>query len=253
MSNLPPSYPAGNQPTPPMPPQQPYASAPGTRSKGIAWTALALAIAGVLAAAVALIPLLWLSFALALLAFLLLLAAFVFALVGLIGKRHGGNVLSIVALVLSIGGAAVAAVALFLSLLLIGFAESGDAAPAPTVEVSAAPSPAPTEEQATPEPTEEATDPAPDAAAEAAFLADVRPKVNDIMAQTDPPITADIVQSVFPDEQLLLMGQTLLVAGDAGFDAIVDATVAQTGDVVPADTLRQLYQTVYDSAKIHLR
>ncbi len=123
--------------------------------------------------------------------------------------------------------------------------DPGGAAPTPTA-TSASATPTPT---TTPTPT---ATPTPDAAAEAAFLADVRPKINDIMAQTDPPITPDIVATALPDEQLLMIGKNLLVTGDAGIDAIVDATVTQIGDVVPVDILRQLFSAVLESASTHL-
>lgn len=243
--------PSDNQPT------EAYAAGYGqpapaeSRSKRIAWTALALAIAGVVAAGVALVPMLWMSFGLALLAGLLLLSAFIVALIGLVVRRNGGKGISVAALLLSILGSVVAGVALFLALLLIGF-DATDNSIEPSPEVSAAPSPSATDD-ATPLPSETPTATAPDAAAEAAFLAEVRPKVNDIMAQTDPPITPEIVATVLPDAQLLLIGQGLLSTGEDGIDTIVDQTVVQIGDVVPADTLRQLYETVLASAQTHLQ
>ncbi|WP_299090632.1 hypothetical protein [uncultured Microbacterium sp.] len=240
--------------TPPITPPEYGATptAPDARTKGIAWTALALAIAGIIAALVGLIPILWVGFGFALLACLLLLAAFVFSLIGLIGKRNGGKGISVTALILSIVGGVIASFALVISLVLFGPAASGNSS-APAPEASAAPSAEPSDDSAVVSPTDEATPAAPDADATAAFLADVRPKVNDLMASVDPTITPEIVESVFPDDQLVLMGQTLLIAGEGGIDAIVDATVAQSGDVVPADILRQLYQSVLESAQNHLQ
>lgn len=240
--------------TPPITPPEYGATptAPDARTKGIAWTALALAIAGIIAALVGLIPILWVGFGFALLAGLLLLAAFVFSLIGLIGKRNGGKGISVTALILSIVGGVIASFALVISLVLFGLAASGNSS-APAPEVSAAPSAEPSDDSAVVSPTDEAIPAAPDADATAAFLADVRPKVNDLMASVDPTFTPEIVESVFPDDQLVLMGQTLLIAGEGGIDAIVDATVAQSGDVVPVDILRQLYQSVLESAQNHLQ
>lgn len=242
---------AYGQPAAP-PAYAPAPTGPDTRSKRVAWTALALAIAGTVAALAGFVPILWVGFALALLAGLLLLAAFVFSLVGLIGKKNGGKGISITALVLSVVGGIVGSFALFFSLVLIGLAASGSSA-TPAPGVSSTPSAAATDDGAIVQPSEAPTAATPDAAGEAAFLADVRPKVNEIMASVDPSITPEFVQSVFPDDQLVLMGQKLLVAGDSGIDAIVDATIAQSGDVVPADTLRQLYRSVLDSAKTYLQ
>lgn len=254
--NTPPeNIPADDQATAAYPPPA-YASgptAPDTRTKHIAWTALALAIAGVVAALVGFVPILWVGFGFALLAALLLLAAFVFSLIGLIGKRNGGKGISVTALILSVVGSVIGSFALIFSLVVFGLAASGTSSSESAPEVSAAPSAAPSDDGAIVQPSDEATPAAPDADAEAAFLADVRPKVNELMASVDATITPDIVQSVFPDDQLVLMGQTLLIAGEGGIDAIVDATVAQSGDVVPADVLRQLYESVLESAQTYLQ
>ena len=90
-------------------PQAPYGQAPGyapapagpdTRSKGIAWTALSLAIVGIVLSLIGLIPVAWVGLIAVIIGGLVLLAAFVFAIVGLAGKRNGGKPLSITALVL---------------------------------------------------------------------------------------------------------------------------------------------------------
>lgn len=247
MSNTPPE-------NPPVPPQN-YGTAPtgpDTRPKHIAWTALALGIAGVVAALVGLLPIVWVGLAFAILAGILLLAAFIFSLIGLIGKRNGGKALSVTALVLSIIGSAIAGVALVISLVLVGVAVSGTSAePAPAV--SEMPSAAPTDDGAIVQPSDEATAPAADPAAEAAFLADVRPKINEIMATVDATITPEVVAQIFPDAQLVIVGETLLTVGDSGIDAIVQATLEQSGEAIPAETLRQLYQTILDSAKVTLQ
>lgn len=63
---------AYGQPAAP-PAYAPAPTGPDTRSKRVAWTALALAIAGTVAALAGFVPILWVGFALALLAGLLLL------------------------------------------------------------------------------------------------------------------------------------------------------------------------------------
>ncbi|MEI5604265.1 hypothetical protein, partial [Streptomyces brasiliscabiei] len=56
---------------------------------------------------------------------------------------------------------------------------------------------------------------------EEAFIAQVRPSMNEIMAEIDPTLTPDVIEESLPDETLVAIGQTLLATGDEGIDAYV--------------------------------
>lgn len=233
---------------------QPYAGAPvapDTRPKRIAWTALTLAIAGIVLSLFGFVPILWVGFALALVGGLLLLAAFVFSIVGLAGKRNGGKPISIIALVLSVIGGFVGVFALVVSLVFIGL--SATAGSSSSGSTDSEPAPAPSSSVSEGGTDEGSTDAGATTADEAAFLADVRPQVTEIMQQVDPAMTPEVVETAFPDENLILIGQALLATGEAGIDSFVDQTLASTGDVVSADQLRALYQAIYESAQAHLQ
>lgn len=269
--------PADQQPTeayPPAPPapqaphgqapQAPYGQAPGyapapagpdTRSKGVAWTALSLAIVGIVLSLVGLIPVAWVGLIAVIIGGLVLLAAFVFAIVGLAGKRNGGKPLSITALVLSVVGATIGAFALIWAIVVTGLTAAGTSldssstgvvpAPTPTAEISGGAEDGATDDGAT---DDAAT------ADEAAFLAEVRPKVNDIMAQIDPSATPEVVAQALPDETLVMIGQALLVSGEAGIDQIVDQTFTGSGaSDEDIEKLRSLYQEILASAQAHLQ
>lgn len=239
-------------------PQQTYApqpTGPDTRSTRIAWTALGLAGAGLLAVLLAFLPIVWFGLVAVVLGGLLLLGAFVFSIVGLAGKKNGGKGISIAALIVSVVGGVISVFALAFALVLIGLsaADQSDSAPAPA-PTSAAPS-----AEASGEPSENPTDEATDeaevpAGGEAAFLADVRPKVSEIMAQVDPSATPEYVEQIFPDESLVAAGQALLLVGEDGIDQLVEQTQSQTGgDAIPAEQMRALFLAIYESAAAHLQ
>lgn len=237
-------------------PQQPYGtgpSEPDTRPKGVAWTALILAIVGVVLVLFGFVPIPWLGLFAVLLGGLVLLVALIVSIIGLAGKRNGGKPLSITALVLSVVGGVVGGIALVASLVFIGLAAGGTSStPAPTATVDASESAAPTDEAST-SPTPEATAPDASAGDEAAYLADVRPKVQEIWAGFDPSFTPEVVDSIFTDDLLLTVGRGLLVTGPDGIDAIVEQSLPSMGGAITADQLRSLYQGIYDSADTYLR
>ena len=233
----------------------PAPAGPDTRSKGIAWTALSLAIVGIVLSLIGLIPVAWVGLIAVIIGGLVLLAAFVFAIVGLAGKRNGGKPLSITALVLSVVGATIGAFALIWAIVVTGLTAAGTSldsgstgvvpAPTPTAEISGG-----AEDGAE---GDGATDDAA-TADEAAFLAEVRPKVNDIMAQIDPSATPEVVAQALPDETLVMIGQALLVSGEAGIDQIVDQTFTGSGaSDEDIEKLRSLYQEILASAQAHLQ
>lgn len=239
-------------------PQPSYAAAPAgpdTRPKGVAWTALILAIAGVVLSLGGFIPVPWLGFVAVLIGGLALLAAFIFSIVGLAGKRNGGKPISITALVLSIVGAVIGGFALIVSLVFIGLSVGGSTAsdpdPVPSTQASEG-----TDDGATDDGTTDGTD-ADDSGTlsegEAAFISEVRPQVNQIMTQIDPSITPEAVEATLDDETLIMIGQALLTTGQAGIDSFVDQATASAGGAADADTIRSLYQAIYDAAQAHLQ
>ena len=228
----------------------PQPTAPDTRSKAIAWTALSLAAVGTVLSLIGLVPVPWVGLVTVIIGGLLLLAGFIFSIVGLAGRRYGGKALSVTALVLSIVGATIGSFALIWSLITLGLSAAGSSID----DMIATPSPVPSAEISqggTPSP--EADDAAP-SAAQQAFIADVRPKVNDIFAEVDPTATADVVEQVLPDSTLITIGQTLLVTGDSGVEDLVQQTITSIGgDASAADLLRTLYREILASAKTYLQ
>jgi len=225
---------------------------PDTRSKTVAWTALALAAAGTLLSIIGLVPIAWVGLVSVLIGGLLLLAGFIFAIVGLAGRRHGGKALSITALVLSILGATIGSAALIWSIVMLGVTsvsssidDAFEPRPVPSVEVTPIPGPS---AGGTDAGTDAETD------AEQEFIADVRPKVNDILLEVDPTATPELIEEVLPDQTLISIGQTLLATGDAGVESLVQQTISSFGaDESSADLLRTLYREILASAQTHLQ
>lgn len=213
---------------------------PDTRSKGIAWTALVLAIVGTLLSLGGFVPVVWVGLVSVLIGGLVLLAAFIFAIVGLVGRRNGGTPLSVTALVLSVFGAVVGGFALVVSLVFIGLSAAGSssAVPIPGIEVG---------QDATESDDLDST------ADESAFFAEVRPRIEQIMGGIDASLTPEIVEQAFPDEVLIMIGQALLVTGEAGIDSFVGQTLAAADDTVGAEQLRAVYEAIYEAAQAHLQ
>ena len=168
-------------------------------------------------------------------------------------KRYGSQPISLIALVLSLVGATIGGIALILSIIFTGVTAAGSS----VSEALATPSPVPSVE-VTPGaglPSEDAgSDAAAETAAEQAFIADVRPKVNDILIEVDPTATPDVVEQVLPDDSLILIGQTLLSSGDAGVEELVQQTITSFGaDESAADLLRTLYREILASARTYLQ
>lgn len=214
--------------------------APDTRPKGVARTALILAIVGLVLSLVGFVPVAWVGVIAAVIGGIVLLAALVFAIVGLAAKRNGGTAISITALVLSVLGGIVGSVALAVAIVFTGLYLQTGAGSGSSPGTGTTP-------QASASASGEI------AAGEAAFLAEVRPQVNDIMKQIDPSITPDMISTAFPDEALLTMGHALVATGEAGIDPLVSQAQASIGDTVSADQLRSIFETVYQAAEAHLK
>ncbi|PZU47557.1 MAG: hypothetical protein DI566_05330 [Microbacterium sp.] len=223
---------------------------PDTRTKGIAWTALSLAIAGVVLTLIGFVPVPWVGIIAVVLGGIVLLAAFVFSIVGLAGKRFGGKPLSITALVVSIVGGVLGVIALAAALVITGNSvaqgivqDSGRETPSVTEPSDAA------DDDAT---TDDTADDSALTANETAFLAQVRPEVNRIMAEIDPSITPDIVEATFDDATLITVGEALLTTGQAGVDSFAEQSAGTEG-AADAELMRSLYQAIYDAAVAHLQ
>jgi hypothetical protein len=80
---------------------------------------------GTLLSIIGIVPVPWVGLVAVLIGGLLLLAGFVFSIVGLAGKRYGGKPLSITALVLSLVGATIGSFALIWSIILVGVSSAG--------------------------------------------------------------------------------------------------------------------------------
>lgn len=226
---------------------------PDTRSKAIAWTALGLAAGGTLLSIIGIVPVPWVGLVAVLIGGLLLLAGFIFSIVGLAGKRYGGKPLSITALVLSLVGATIGSFALIWSIILVGVSSAGSS----ISEMMSTPSPVPSVEVDSGGilPGEgDGSAPATESAAQQEFIADVRPKVNQILGEVDPTATPEIIEQVLPDESLILIGETLLTTGEAGIDELVQQTITSVGaDESSADMLRTLYGEILTSARTYLQ
>ena len=255
----PPLPPEPGQPTAPYGAPTPSSVAPSgpptpdTRSKAIAWTALGLAAGGTLLSIIGIVPVPWVGLVAVLIGGLLLLAGFIFSIVGLAGKRYGGKPLSITALVLSLVGATIGSFALIWSIILVGVSSAGSS----ISEMMSTPSPVPSVEVDSGGilPGEgDGSAPATESAAQQEFIADVRPKVNQILGEVDPTATPEIIEQVLPDESLILIGETLLTTGEAGIDELVQQTITSVGaDESSADMLRTLYGEILTSARTYLQ
>jgi hypothetical protein len=224
---------------------------PDTRSKAIAWTALGLAAGGTLLSIIGIVPVPWVGLVAVLIGGLLLLAGFVFSIVGLAGKRYGGKPLSITALVLSLVGATIGSFALIWSIILVGVSSAGSSIDEMMSTLARA------FRRGRPGdilPGEGGSATATESAAQQEFIADVRPKVNQILGEVDPTATPEIIEQVLPDESLILIGETLLTTGEAGIDDLVQQTITSVGaDESSADMLRTLYGEILTSARTYLQ
>lgn len=202
------------------------------RPRGLAWTALVLSIIGLVLVLGGFVPIPWAGLAATVVGGGILLAAAISAIVALVVRRHGGTAVSATALVLSVLGGVVGGFALIVGALFTGLSANQDRtapAPLPTVQATAT------------------------ASAEEAFLADLRPEVNEIMRDLAPELSEEDVASTLSDEMLIATGRALLVAGDAGIDAFVDQATAAAGGTVDTAALRSVYEAIHEAAQEHLR
>jgi len=225
------------------------AKSPDTRPRTFGWVSLGLAVAGLVLALLAFLPLVGVSLVLALVGGVLLLAGLVFGIITLVNKKQGGKGLGIGAIVVSVLGGGAWIGALTWSLLLIGLAGS-DGSPG-TPEPSSTPSVVEESIAPTPdtEPTEGTDDPAAGAYDEAAYLAQVRPALVSLFQEIEPSITEETLQTVLTDETLVEMGTGIVQGGELGRAEIVDS-LTESGFAEEQAT--RFYDTIFAAAQAHL-
>ena len=252
-----PAYPAAPQPGYPQAPQdaygqpmygQPVAPA-GPRPKTLAIIALVLAVVGLI---VAFIPIANMF------AGVLLLPAFVIAIIALVKKTQGGKGFSIAALIISVIGWIVSIVMIigfFIAAAAVNFNEDRDFGSSST--------PLDPEESATADETDDAAvDVEPGVYSEAAFIEASKPTVVRILSDAIPNATPELVSTMFPDEVLLALGQAIVLqdklAGglmDADQekefrDAFVDSMSESGG--ISTEAAAEFYDVVAAAARAHL-
>lgn len=232
--------------------QPAYAAAPAptptgtdTRPKTLAWVSLGLAVLGAILACVGFVPVPWVGLISVIVGGLLLLVAFVLSIVALASRKQGGKPLGVIALVLSVLGGGLWAIALFASIAFTAFlstSSDGSAeSPAPAPSISSAPS-------------DEGTDEGEEVAGEydeAAFLAEARPAMLAVFQEVEPSVTEDLVNQMFPDEALIAAGQSMLLLGDDGRDQMIESLT--TGGTFDDDTAGRFVDAIYDAATKHLQ
>lgn len=246
---------------------QPAAPAgPDTRPKRLGWVALGLGIA-----AVVLMIISWFTFfiafagiVIAALALLAGTAAIVFGIIVLVKKTQGfkpGGIVGIaggvlaglawISLVISIGVTAV----------FVSLGDSSSPLPAPSSSASAEP-----EDEPSDEPSDEPTDGAstePSAAPgdetgtpdTAAYIAEVRPQIEALMASIDPMYTPEMVSTAFSDDMLVTLGESFAIFGSlegmqAQRGAIVDSFV--TSGLMDEAQAGQFFDIIANATAAHL-
>lgn len=199
----PPAY--AGQPLPYGQPPQPGAPAgPDTRPKRLGWIALGLGVAAAVLTIISFATsfLLAVGFIAAVLAILVGLAALILGIMVLVKKSEGNKVGGIVAIV---GGviAGLAWIPFVLGLALFGLAAAGNsgatAAPEPSASASESGS---ASEEPSEEPTEASGSYDPDA-----YVAQVRPQINELMGEVDPSFTPETVEMIYSDDALISFGE----------------------------------------------
>ncbi|MRH27886.1 hypothetical protein GH740_00955 [Microbacterium sp. SYP-A9085] len=234
----------------------PYGGAPqpvqpdARRPKTLALVAMILAIAGSVLALVGFVPFIGLVFSI--LAGVMLLAAFVLSIVALASRKQGGKGFGVAGLVVSIVGGIIAVVAIAVSAFWIALAAGVAAAPtdraaAPSVSVSDSVQPSD-------EPTDGAGDT--DAADEAAFVADVRPKIGALLREIQPGATDEMLTAVYSDDTLVMLGNLTLAAyqatGKDGMATEAKSITDASGGAITPDQADRFVQALLDSAQKHL-
>ena len=246
----PPLPPSGyGQPVPGLPPQA------DNRPKTLALVALILAVVGFIAACVGFTPV-GLIFVIS--GGVLLLAAFVLSIMVLASRKQGGKGLGIAGLIVSVVGGIVFAFALVVSIFwsLWGYGmivnEPGD-----NPAVSVVPDENTDQGTDAAQGTDEGTDSDQATAGdydEDAYVAEVRPKVHAILKEAQPDLDESIIDSLYPDDTLVSVGQAVLMDYEArGDDAVTDYVGILSEDgYLTEDQAGRFVQAILTAAQDHL-
>ena len=138
----------------------------------------------------------------------LLLPAFVIAIVALVKKNQGGKPFSIAALIVSVIGwiaSIVMIVAFFIAAAAAGFVDNSD------YGIDLDPSSSSDWIDESDAPSDVDSDVAAGTYSESAFVAEAKPEVTRILADAIPNATPELVATMFPDEVLLVLGQAIVM------------------------------------------
>lgn len=260
-----PGQPYGNPPQP----GQAYGAppkAPDTRPKTLGWVALAVGGAALIAAIIGTILLFapGVAVGLASLALVLGLAGVVLAIVVLVNGKVGNKGGAIGGLVASVVGGGIAIIPLAAGLFLFGLSNAGvdafdpaPASPSPSIEQTEAP-PAATpddDESVLPDDDEAIPDEPVGAEGEQAYIDEVRPQIFALMQEIEPGITQEISDSIYTDEMLLTLGDSILmVVNVSGVDVarqqMTDAVTMDGG--LSAEQAARFFDIIYNAAEAHL-
>lgn len=176
----------------PMPPTGPS----GPRSKVMAIIALVLALLGLIMAVIPLVNVF---------AGVLLLPAFIVAIIALVKKNQGGKPFSIAALIISVIGWIVSIV--MIVAFIVSAAEAWEELPytGPSSSEEWNQSDDPTDTG-----TDSGSDVVPGTYSESAFIAEAKPQIARILADAIPEATPELISMMFPDEALIAIGQAIV-------------------------------------------
>lgn len=224
----------------------------GPRPKTLAIIALVLAVLGLI---MAFVP------GANLFAGVLLLPAFIIAIVALVKKNQGGKGFSIAALIISVVGwvaSIVMIVAFFLAAAASGAWNNYD-----PYEVDTESTPTEVwEEEDGDEPIDSDTDAGAGTYSESAYIGQAKPEAMRVLADAIPNATPELVSSMFPDEVLLTLGQAIVMqdkmsggqmSGEqetAFRTAFVDSMASSGG--ISTEAAAEFYDIVAAAARAHL-
>jgi len=229
--------------------QPAYAAAPAgpdTRPKTLAWWSVGLVAVGILLVIVGFLPLPWIGFISVIIGGLALVVAFILSIVVLASRKQGGKPLGIVALVVSVLGGGLWAVALFVSLAFGIVSSSTEAVSQPGSSTSVAPDETDADDATGDSDASGSYD-------QQAFLDEARPALAEVFREMEPSLTDDVIDQMFPDETLVSLGETLLLLGDAGRGQMIDTLVESGQGMYDDESAAAFIDAILDAAENHLQ
>lgn len=223
------------------------ASARDPRPKGLAITALVLAIVGAVLALTGFVP--FVGIVTAIVGGVVLAAALVLSIVVLAGKRLGGKGMGIAALIVSVVGGIACVFALVMSLIWFGLmanltGDGSTAGPGPTAIVPSGTPAQPSQAGAAGSYDEQA------------FIDAVRPQIRSLFHEIEPGATDAQIDSVFSDDTLVLVGQSILASyetlGDDAIGVQAKAMVTSSGNTLTQIQAEHLVEAFLGAAQDHL-